>query len=120
MAAYYLLLSFTIFLIVDYKYIYSLLDSTFFYSSSGSKLNYESNNKIKKNSLSIEQYDLIDIAILSLVIIILFLILFCVSLIPFNSTPLILNIGVKSIDLLNVMSEHIYTFKNIYYISISK
>ena len=119
MAAYYLLITFIIFLILDYKYIYSFLDSTFFYQSSGSKLSYESGTKLKRTTFNLEQYDLIDIAILCVVSIILFLILFCLSLIPFNVTPLILDIGIKRIDLVTALSEYFVKFKIVYYISMA-
>ena len=119
MAAYYIVVSFAIFLIVDYKYIYSFLDSNFFYKSSGSKLNYESGISPKRKSLNLEQYHLIDIVILFIASILLFLILFCISLIPFNVTPLILDIGIKRIDLISILSEYMVKFKTIYYISMA-
>lgn len=117
MAAYYLLVSFAIFLIIDYKYIYSFLDSYVFYQSSGSKLNYESGSKPKKIPFNLKQYDLIDFGVLFGVSLLTFLFLFCLSLIPFNTNPLTLNIGIKRIDLANILSEHIYEFKTIYYVS---
>lgn len=117
MAAYYLLLSFAIFAIVDYKYISSLLDSMFFYQTSGSKLNYESGNKPKRKSFDLDQYDIIDWGVLLASFLVISLILFCVSLIPFNINPLNLNIGIKEIDLTNILSEHMLKFKVIYYIS---
>lgn len=116
-AAYYLLLSFIIFVIIDYKYISSLLDSTFFYQTSGSKLNYESGNKPKRKSFDVEKYDVIDGGVLLGTCLVIFLILFCISLIPFNISPLNLNIGIKEIDLTYILAEHMLEFKSIYYIS---
>lgn len=116
-AAYYLLLSFIIFVIIDYKYISSLLDSTFFYQTSGSKLNYESGNKPKRKSFDVEKYDVIDWGVLLGTCLVIFLILFCISLIPFNINPLNLNIGIKEIDLTYILAEHMLEFKSIYYIS---
>lgn len=116
-AAYYLLLSFIIFVIIDYKYFSSLLDSTFFYQTSGSKLNYESGNKPKREPLYLEQYNVIDWGILLGTCLIISLILFCISLVPFNINPLNLNIGIKEIDLTYILAGHMLKFKSIYYIS---
>ena len=119
MAAYYLLVTLSIFIIVDYKYIYSFLDSYVFYQSSGSKLNYESGIKPKKLSIKLEEYDVIDICILFIAALIIFLILYLISLIPFNTTPLILNIGIKKIDLISTLSEYIFKLKLVYYVSMA-
>ena len=43
--SWYLIISFVVFLFVDYRTIYNFLDSKLLYTTSGSKINYESKNE---------------------------------------------------------------------------
>ena len=48
---YYLIITFVFFVLVDYKYIYSYIDSKFLYTTSGSKLSKETNSKNENTPL---------------------------------------------------------------------
>ena len=109
MFAWYLLLSFLVFFIVDYKTIYNFIDSKLLYTSSGSKINYDKNNKTETILSELKRLDKIDLTILVVLTLILFFLLFGISSFAFSINPLNLNLGYKVINIqslcINVWTE---------------
>lgn len=110
--AYYLIITFIIFILIDYKYIYSYVDSKFLYTSSGSKLNSETNKFQTKNN----SYDRLDIYIILFVFLIIFSINYTISSIAFNTNPLTIKI-INEVNLRELMQGYENKFIWIYHIS---
>ena len=106
-----------VFLFVDYRTIYNFLDSKLLYTTSGSKINYESKNE--GNTLFNELFRLsyIDLLILFFIALIFYLVIFGISSYIFGITPLYLNIGYKVINLSVLFSNKFNTIKFVYNIS---
>lgn len=115
--SWYLIISFVVFLFVDYRTIYNFLDSKLLYTTSGSKINYESKNE--GNTLFNELFRLsyIDLLILFFIALIFYLVIFGISSYIFGITPLYLNIGYKIINLSVLFSNKFNTIKFVYNIS---
>ncbi len=112
--AYYLIITFVIFVLVDYKYIYSYIDSKFLYTTSGSKLSKEINYKQSANTIS--AYDKLDIYILIFVFLFIFSFNFTISSFAFNTNPLTIKI-IKEINIREIIAGHEADAKLIYHIS---
>lgn len=112
--AYYLIVTFVIFILVDYKYIYSYIDSRFLYTTSGSKLSEEI-NKSKRKSI-INSYDKLDLYIVISVFLIAFSLNYTISSIAFNTNPLTITL-IRKINLRELMQGYETKFKLIYHIS---
>lgn len=112
--AYYLIITFVLFILVDYKYIYSYIDSKFLYTTSGSKLSKEINSK---NTIGIiKPYDKLDIYIFLFVFILVFSLNYTISSIAFNTNPLIIKIF-KEINLMEIITGYETNIKIVYHIS---
>ncbi|MBQ8042581.1 MAG: type IV secretion system DNA-binding domain-containing protein [Clostridia bacterium] len=112
--AYYLIITFIIFILIDYKYIYSYIDSRFLYTTSGSKLNQEINkSKNKRKNCS---YDKLDVYIFILVFLIAFSLNYTISSIAFNTNPLTIKI-ISKINLRELMQGYEDKFKFVYHTS---
>ncbi|MBR5227101.1 MAG: hypothetical protein IKV94_00465 [Clostridia bacterium] len=109
----YIILSFGVFLIVDYMYIYNFFDSKFLYISSGSKLKKVSN---KKEKISFD-LDINKILFLTFCSIVLWFLNFSIVLSEFNSNSLEITIFSKTLSLVSILKEKYSVFKFIYYIS---
>jgi len=112
--AYYLIITFIIFILIDYKYIYSYIDSKFLYTTSGSKLNREINKSKSKNSIS--SYDKLDLYIFLSVFLITFSLNYTISSIAFNTNPLTIKI-INEINLREIIQGYETKFKFIYHVS---
>jgi len=112
--AYYLIITFVIFVLVDYKYIYSYIDSKFLYTTSGSKLSKETN--FKDSSSIIRSYDKLDIYIFLFVFIIVFPLNFTISSVAFNSNPLTIRV-IKEINLREIISGCEGKIKMVYHLA---
>ncbi len=110
--AYYLIITFIIFIIIDYKYIYSFIDSKFLYTTSGSKLNQET-NKSKQN---INSYDRLDLYIFLSIFLIVFSLNYTMASIAFDMNPLTIKI-INEINLTEIMQGSEAKFKFVYHIS---
>lgn len=121
MSAYYLIFTFALFIIVDYKYIYSFVDSKILYSTSGSKLNYETSreNDFQKILNEFKSYHIIDICILLVCALVLNLLIAIISSYFLGQTPIILNIFSKELNLTDILSSVWNKFKVIYFVSMS-
>jgi len=109
--AYYLIITFAIFIFVDYKYIYAFIDSKFLYTTSGSKLKFET-SKDKPKSI-IGYYDKLDVYIFISVFLVVFSLNYTISSIAFNTNPLTITI-IKEINLRDIMQEYEPSFKLVY------
>lgn len=126
---YVFLLSFFIFSIINYLYIYTYLDSKIFYSENGSKLNrYIKENQKKINSKIKIKYQSKRLNFFSnknipknILLIIIFFLMEIISLIIFKdilfSNFVILNLGYKKIELVSSFDNYFNNFKYIYYVS---
>ncbi len=112
--AYYLVITFIMFVLVDYKYIYSYIDSKFLYTTSGSKLSKEINSK--GNTNVVQSYDKLDIIIVITVFIVVFSSNFTISSIAFNTNPLTIRI-IKEVNLREIISSHEGNIQLAYHIS---
>lgn len=101
--AYYLIITFIIFIVIDYKYIYSFVDSKFLYTTSGSKLNQETNKFQEKNIF--KSYDKLDLYIILFVFSIVFSLNFTISSLAFNSNTLSISI-IKEINLKDLIKGY--------------
>ena len=98
--AWYIVLSFILFLITDYIYLYNYFDSRFFLTSSGSKLkSIQSSNKFKFN-LSIK-----EAAILLGVVSLLFLLNFSIVSSTLNSNFLEIQVLIIELGYLKLLNE---------------
>lgn len=116
--AYYILMSFATFLIVDYKYIYILLDKYVLYLSNGSKLDAEINSKNE----TIDELKLLANSkeyLLSLVVssILLFSIIYTISYFCFSTNPILIKVFSKTIDVKALLGDLWPKFAMFYYIS---
>lgn len=111
---YYLIITFVFFVLVDYKYIYSFIDSKFLYSKTGSKLDFETS---KRNELHIKKYEKLDIYILTFMCGIVFVLNYTISSIVFNMNPLILMLFSKEINLKEIFMGYESQLKLVYHIS---
>ena len=109
--AYYLIITFIVSILIDYKYIYSFLDSKFLYTTSGSKLKQETNKSHKVNILN--SYDKLDLYIFIFVFLIVFSLNYTISSIAFNTNPLTITM-LKQINLRDVIQGHEQNIKLIY------
>ena len=109
--AYYLIITFVIFVLVDYKYIYSYIDSKFLYTTTGSKLSKEISSK--NSTYTIKSYDKLDICIFLFVFIIVFSLNFTISWVAFNTNPLTIKI-IKQINLREIISGYEGKIKLVY------
>lgn len=116
MLAWYLVISFILFLAIDYKVIYNFLDSKILYTSSGSKINYDK-KEVKSIFYIIENLNIVDLIILVVLSLISFLLLFGISSYIFSITPLYLNLGYKSINIHIAFAGVIEELKLIYNLS---
>ena len=112
--AHYLIITFVIFILVDYKYIYSYIDSKFLYTTSGSKLNHEINKT--PHTTVINTYDKLDLYIFISIFLITFSLNYTISSIVFNTNPLTIKI-INEINLRDLMQGYEIEFKVIYNIS---
>lgn len=112
--AYYLIITFFLFILVDYKYIYSFIDSKFLYTTSGSKLNQELS--LQKSKSVINYLDRLDIYIYILVFLITFGINYTISSVAFNINPLTIKI-INEINLREIVQGYGFKIKFIYHIS---
>lgn len=94
--AYYLLISFVVFLIIDYHYIYSFIDSRFLYNSTGSKLKLETKGYKNKRFQSINKT---AVYITLFLFLLMFSINFTISSLAFSTNPLLVNISISVINL---------------------
>lgn len=113
--SYYLLITFVISCIVDYKYIYYFIDSKFLYTSVGSKLEFETNNS--KQSYNLKRYGSLEIFILTITFFIFFSLNYTISSIAFNTNPLLIKIIDITINLTNILEVNQILVKFIYHIS---
>lgn len=109
--AYYLIITFVIFILVDYKYIYSYIDSKFLYTASGSKLTQETNKS--KNKSFFASYGKLDLYIFISVFFIVFSINYTISSIAFTTNPLTIT-TIKEINLRDIIQGYEAKFKLIY------
>jgi len=114
--AYYLIITFIIFILIDYKYIYSYIDSKFLYTKSGSKLIKETN--LHKQKSIIYSCDKLDLYIFIFVFIFVFSLNFTISSIAFNTNPLTIKI-LKEINLRAIIAGYEANVKFIYHMSCS-
>lgn len=112
--AYYLIITFVIFVLIDYKYIYSYIDSNFLYTTSGSKLSKEINSKKPKKIT--KSYNKLDIYIFILTFIVAFSFNFTLSSIAFDTNPLTVKI-IKEINLREIISSYETKIQLIYHMS---
>ena len=112
--SYYLIITFIIFVLVDYKYIYSYIDSKFLYTTSGSKLSKETN--FKDSSSIIKAYDKLDIYIFLFVFIVVFSLNITISSIAFGTNPLTIRI-IKEINLRDIIDGYEGKIKMVYHMS---
>lgn len=112
--AYYLIITFIIFVFIDYKYIYSYVDSKFLYTTSGSKLNKEVNKEKNKNIFC--HYDRLDLIIFVSIFLILFSLNYMISSIAFNNNPLTVTI-IKQINIRDLIQGYESNIKIIYNLS---
>ena len=111
---YYLIITFIIFAIIDYQYIYSYIDSKFLYTTSGSKLSKEINSKNPTNY--IQSYDMLDLYIFLVVFIVVFSFNYVISEFAFNTNPLSIKL-INHINLREIISGYESNIKLIYHIS---
>ena len=110
--AWYIVISFILFLITDYIYLYNYFDSRFFLTSSGSKLkSIQSSNKFKFNLFIKEAA--ISLGVVSL----LFLLNFSIVSSTLNSNFLEIQVLSKSINISAIFGSKYSIFKFVYYIS---
>lgn len=116
MASYYLVISFVIYIIIDYITIYSFVDSNLLYSTSGTKLNYEVSKKKNFKDLfqELEGFHSLDYLILFVVFVVISVFLSVVSLYIFGVNPLYLKLFYKTINLTTVFSTSFSSIKIIY------
>ena len=100
--AYYILVSFILFIIINYNFIYSIIDSNFLYNTTGSKLTLETNINNLRKSIHLDK---ISLYIIFIIFLITFLINYTISTIAFNTNPLLLNIGIKEINLQELINK---------------
>ena len=112
--AYYLIITFLFSIFINYKYIYSFVDSNFLYTTSGSKLNKAINKVEKFHFIKIE--DKLDISIFIISFLIIFTLNYTISSIIINSNPLNITV-VKQINLKQIFQGYELKFKIIYNIS---
>ena len=115
--SWYLIISFVVFLFVDYRTIYNFLDSKLLYTTSGSKINYESKNEGNTLFNELVKFNHIDLIILFFIALIFYLVIFGISSYIFGITPLYLNIGYKIINLSILFTNKFNTIKFAYNIS---
>lgn len=120
MAAYYLFISFFIFVYFDYKYIYWFIDNNLIYSTSGSKLNCElgKTNNFQKTLSELSSYLSIDWKIIIVSIVFLSILISSISWFFLEQTPIILNIFSKELNITDIMSSIWFEFKVLYYTSL--
>jgi len=109
---YYLIITFIIFILVDYKYIYSYIDSKFLYTKSGSKLKKETDESATKNKQV--HYNKLDIYIIFSSALILFLISYTISTVAFNTNPLTIKF-IKELNLKTLMQGYENKVRFIYH-----
>ena len=114
MIAWYLVISFALFVIVDYITIHSFLDSKILYTTSGSKINYENKQSRYNLFTELEKINKIDLIILIVLSLILFLLIFSISIYAFSITPLTLDLGYKEINITSIFSDKLQTVKMLY------
>ena len=112
--AYYLIITFAVFFLVDYKYIYSYIDSKFLYTTSGSKLSKEINSK--DNISTSKSYDKLDIYIFLFIFVLVFSLNYTISSIAFNTNPLTIKFF-NEINLVEIISGYQTNIKIVYHIS---
>lgn len=112
--AYYLIVTFIIFIFIDYKCIYSYIDSKFLYTTSGSKLNREADTS--KHISIINSYDKLDVYIIIFFFLIIFSLNYMISSIAFNTNPLTIKI-INEINLRDIIQGYDTKFKLVYNIS---
>lgn len=110
---YYIVISFIFFLLVDYKYIYSIVDSKFLFKTPGSKLKKETGKSI----FVFKFQDKFDVYALAFIVLVLFLFNYSISTIILNTKPLNLYIVYKTIDLCELFEGYETVFQIIYHIS---
>lgn len=119
---YFFLISFSIYLIIDYIYISIFFDSKFFMKSSGSKLKYIINDKQGKNKFEVNKFlnniFTKDKVILFIKLIFILLVINLINIIIFNkiffSSFIVLDIGYKKIELVSTFENYWNNFKNLY------
>ena len=112
--AYYLIITFFFSMFINYKYIYSFIDSNFLYTTSGSKLN-KAINKVEKSRF-IQVQDKPDLSIFIISFLILFTINYTISSIIMNMNPLNITV-IKVVNLRQIFQGYELKFKIIYNIS---
>ena len=112
--AYYLIISFVLFITIDYRFIYSLIDSKLLYSTPGSKINLLLNRKDELKTKKLCKIDAYVIIFFSLGF---FLINYSVSSFIFNAKPLFIDIFYKKINLTEIMEGYESSFIIIYHFS---
>jgi len=109
----YIVISFVLYIIVDYVYIYNFFDSKFFFTTSGSKLN-QALNKNNKNSRKLSLDQIIIIFANSTVI---WLINFSIVFSSLNTNSFEIIFFSKNINLSAILQDKYKFFKIMYYIS---
>ena len=114
--AYYLIITFIFFVLVDYKYIYSYIDSKFLFTATGSKLSKEINSTSTTNF--IYSYNKLDLYIFLFTFVVVFSLNFTISTIAFNANPLYIKIF-KEINLRTIIAGYETNIKCIYHVACS-
>lgn len=109
----YIVISFVLFLIVDYIYIYNFFDSKFFLTTSGSKLK-QALNKENKNLVKLSLNQMLILLIFSICI---WLINFCVVYPSLNTNSFEIFVLSKNINISAILQDKFKIFKIVYYIS---
>lgn len=109
----YIVISFVMFLIVDYIYIYNFFDSKLFFTTSGSKLR-QVLNKENKNFIKLSLNEILILLICSICI---WLINFCVVYSSLSTNSFEISVLSKSLNISAILQEKFKYFKFLYYIS---
>jgi len=109
----YIVISFILFLIVDYIYIYNFFDSKLFFTTSGSKLK-QALNKENKNFIKVS---LNEILILLICSICMWLINFCIVYSSLSTNSFEISVLSKSINISAILQDKFKYFKCLYYFS---
>lgn len=110
--AWYILISFCIYVITDYIYIYNFLDSKFLLTSSGSKLKNSQNIPKSNDVLTLEEF-----VVLLIITLIAFLLNLAIVYSTLNSNFLEINLFSKTVNIAALFGNKYGLVKVIYYIS---
>lgn len=112
--AYYLIISFIFFVFIDYKYIYSYIDSKILYTTSGSKLKAETFEE--KRTIKNFNCDKADMFVLLISFLVLFSLNYTIATLAFNTNPLIIKI-INPINVKEIIQGYETNIRITYHIS---